>query len=447
MTKTIIKSTGLFLALYIFCTIPLFAQQESQEELKINVQIRPRAEIRNGLYTPILKGQKAASFIAQRSRAGLIYSKDQRLKIGLSAQAVTTWGNDPQVQLTANDISLYEAWAQFYFSKNWSVKAGRQVLSYDDERILGALDWNNAGRKHDAALIKFEKENFKADAGFAFNQNAEKVTGTFFNAPGSQPYKSMQYLWMKSKISPSVSFSALAMNLGFQNSFDSSMAYLQTLGGNVFYKNGKLGFTGSYYLQLQENPKEFEPANSHAWMAAAKIDYSFDKNITATVGSDFLTGHEDPSISKTTFFNPLYGTHHKFYGFMDYFYLSSPHNNKGLWDSYVNLNFASGKDLNMQLALHHFETAVDVSNYEGEKASRNLGNEADFTLNYKVMKEVKISGGYSQMFATESMKYVKNILPGQKMKDFQNWVWFSVNINPEILIFQHKTSETAAANK
>jgi len=447
MTTTIIKTTGLFLALYIFCTGQLFAQQESQEELKINFQIRPRAEIRNGLYTPILEGQKPASFIAQRSRVGLMYAKDQRLRIGFSAQGVTTWGNDPQVQLTANDISLYEAWAQFYFSKEWSVKAGRQVLSYDDERILGALDWNNAGRKHDAALIKFGKENFKADAGLAFNQNSEKVTSTFFNSSTSQPYKSMQYLWMKSKISKAVSFSGLAMNLDFQNSIDSTMSHLQTLGGNLFYKNRKWDLSGTYYFQLQERSKNFQPSNTHAWMAAAKVDYSFNKNFSATIGSDYLTGQENQSVSKTTFFNPLYGTHHKFYGFMDYFYLSSAHNNKGLWDSYINLNVTTSQNLNMQLALHHFETAADISNYEGKKASNVLGNEADLTLNYKIMTDVRLSGGYSQMFADKSMRYVKNVQPGQQMKDIQNWVWFSVNINPEIIIFQHKTSEAVGANK
>jgi hypothetical protein len=87
------------------------------------------------LFTPILDGQKTGSFIAQRTRAGLIYSKENKLKIGISAQSVNTWGNDPQVQFTGNNISLYEAYAQFYFSIEWSVKAGRQVLSYDDERI------------------------------------------------------------------------------------------------------------------------------------------------------------------------------------------------------------------------------------------------------------------------------------------------------------------------
>ena len=151
----------LFLAVIIFCNQSLFAQNEN-EELKINIQLRPRAEFRNGLFTPILEGQKPASFVAQRSRIGFTYSKNQKLKIGLSTQVVNAWGNDAQVQATANDISLYEAWAQLYFNPEWSIKIGRQVFSYDDERILGALDWNNAGRKHDAALLALKKINLQA---------------------------------------------------------------------------------------------------------------------------------------------------------------------------------------------------------------------------------------------------------------------------------------------
>jgi hypothetical protein len=185
----------LFFAIIIFCNQNLFAQNEN-EELKINIQLRPRAEIRNGLFTPILEGQTPATFVSQRSRIGFTYSKNNKLKIGLSTQVVSVWGNDAQVQTTANDISLYEAWAQLYFNPEWSIKIGRQILSYDDERILGALDWNNAARKHDAALLAFEKNKFTANLAAAYNQNAEKVTGDFFDNSISQPYKSMEFLWM-----------------------------------------------------------------------------------------------------------------------------------------------------------------------------------------------------------------------------------------------------------
>ncbi len=282
----------LLFSIFILGSPSLLAQNKN-EELKLNIQLRPRAEFRNGLFTPILKGQQPAAFVAQRSRLGLIYSKNQKLKIGLSTQVVTTWGNDPQVQTTANDISLYEAWAQFYFNPYWSVKVGRQVLSYDDQRILGALDWNNAGRKHDAILLGFDKNKFEANAAFAFNQNAEKVINTYFNNSLSQPYKAMQFLWMKYKFTNALSISALAMNLNMQNRIDSSVSNLQTLGGNIYYKKDKLNITGTYYYQAGRTPvKNSSSIKTNAWMTAFKADYNFNQKIGLGIGSDYLSGKD-----------------------------------------------------------------------------------------------------------------------------------------------------------
>ncbi|MEO8822342.1 MAG: alginate export family protein [Ginsengibacter sp.] len=428
-----------FLLVFIFFAPSLFAQNDSSE-LKLNIQLRPRAEFRNGLFTPILESQKPASFISQRSRLGVTYSKNQKLQLGLSTQVVTTWGNDPQVQNTANDISLYEAWARINFNPSWSLKVGRQVLSYDDERILGKLDWNNAGRKHDAALLKFEKEKFRADAAFAFNQNSERSTGTFYNSSNSQPYKSMQLLWMKYSFSKTLSASALAMNLNFQNPADSGISNLQTMGANLFYAKNKLHVNGTFYYQSGNMPlKNSSSIKTGAWMASAKILFNVNNNAALGIGSDFLSGRDmNATSSKITYFNPLYGTGHKFYGAMDYFYVASPHHNVGLWDSYLNLDLNASEKLSFQIALHHFTSTAAVINYSGNKAAPTLGNEADISFGYNIMKEVKLSGGYSQMFTDPSMRYVKNILPSQEMKSLQNWVWLSLNINPEILLYKSK---------
>lgn len=429
----------LFFSLILFSATSLLAQNDS-EELRLNIQLRPRAEFRNGIFTPILEGQKPASFAVQRSRIGLTYLKNQYLKIGISTQVVSVWGNDPQVQTTANDISLYEAWAQLYFNPTWSLKVGRQVFSYDDERILGALDWNNAGRKHDAALLAFNKKKFTVNAAFAFNQNAEKVTNTYFDNTLSQPYKAMEFLWMKYEFSPSLSASAIALNVATQNKIDSSIANLQTLGGNIYYNKNKLGITGTYYYQTGRAPLPNAPSvKTDAWMASIKAMYNISKNTGLGIGSDYLSGRDmNAASSKITYFNPLYGTGHKFYGAMDYFFVSSGNNNVGLWDSYLNFNLNNIRKLSWQVALHHFEAASQVTNYSGGKASSALGNEADITFNYKVMKDVKLSGGYSQMFTNPSMKYVKNITANQSMKSLQNWVWLSININPDILLYKSK---------
>ena len=57
------------------------------------------------------------------------------------------------------------------------------------------------------------------------------------------------------------------------------------------------------------------------------------------------------------------------------------------------------------------------------------------------MKEVKLMGGYSQMFTDQSMKYVKNIAPSATMKPTQNWVWLSLNVNPSIVLYKSKTGK------
>jgi hypothetical protein len=440
MKKHVFISSILFVLTNIFCSVNLLAQQEQSEELKIYIQFRPRAEFRNGLFTPILEGQKPASFVAQRSRIGLNYSRSDKLKIGLSTQVVTTWGNDPQVQFSANNVSLYEAWAQLYFSPEWNIKLGRQVFSYDDERILGALDWNNAARKHDAVLLGFEETKYTANLALAYNQNAEKVTSTFYDNLLSQPYKAMEFLWMKYKFNDALSASALTMNLDMQNRIDSSISHLQTLGGNIFYKGKKLNVTGTYYYQMGNNPlKNSSSIKTSAWMAAAKLDYNIDKKFGIGIGSDYLSGNNMNSTSSTiNYFNPLYGTHHKFYGFMDYFYVSSPHRNVGLWDFYLNLNLDATEKLSWQLAVHHFEATGKVFDYSGNRVGSTLGNEADLTFGYKVMKDVKLTGGYSQMFTGNSMKYVKNVLPNQSMKPVQNWIWLSLTITPEIIVSKSK---------
>ena len=45
---------------------------------------------------------------------------------------------------------MNEAWAKLNFGEGFFAQLGRQSLVYDDERILGGLDWNIAGRYHDA---------------------------------------------------------------------------------------------------------------------------------------------------------------------------------------------------------------------------------------------------------------------------------------------------------
>ncbi len=88
--------------------------------------------------------------VCQLSTSGRTWS------IKISAQHVGVWGQDPQIDKNGRFV-LNEAWAKLDFGHGLFAQLGRQALVYDDERILGGLDWNVAGRYHDALKLGYAK--------------------------------------------------------------------------------------------------------------------------------------------------------------------------------------------------------------------------------------------------------------------------------------------------
>ena len=73
----------------------LRAEEKENKDAKentfsMNIQIRPRAEYRNGVLFPRNKGDEATGFINNRARLTMNYGRDN-LSIGLSAQHVGVW--------------------------------------------------------------------------------------------------------------------------------------------------------------------------------------------------------------------------------------------------------------------------------------------------------------------------------------------------------------------
>ncbi len=418
----------------LFLIHNLKAQDKNdEEEFKINFQIKPRAEVRNGAFTPLLTNQTAASFISQRTRIGFLYKKKDKLKVGVTLQNVSAWGNDPQVQISGNGLILFEAWAEVPVSNSSNFKVGRQVFSYDDERILGALDWNQAGRKHDAVLFQHQKGNFTAHLALAYNQNSEKINSSFFNEDFSQPYKSLQFAWLKFKISETFSLTSLLLNQQKQRSVDSAISSLQTFGVNTYYTTKKTALTTSIYYQTGKSViNAVNSQNTRAWLASIYGTHQLNTKWGIGLGTDYLSGMDmGTTTGNNSSFNPLYGTHHKFYGYMDYFYVGNGHKNTGLWDNYISINLKSSPKTNYQLTLHHFTSPAKILNNQNIEVSSFLGNEFDLTFNHEINKAIKLVGGYSQMFLGNSMRYIKNISDPQQIKSNQSWMWLSLIVTPE----------------
>ena len=310
---------------------------------------------------------------------------------------------------------MNEVWAKLKHG-NVYAQIGRQPLVYDDERLLGDLDWNVAGRSHDAFKLAYEKNADKLHLILAFNQNEEKINSGTYYAPGGQPYKSMQTLWYNHHFTQPMALSLLFMNLGQEGGVegDAKTRYMQTFG---------------FHFSAQ-------PTN---WDVAASFYYQTGK---ATLGFDFIGGEDYESATqsysgvfdvykadptKTHAFNPLFGTHHKFYGAMDYFYASSYINGlaPGLQDLQLGVDYKASKNAVMQLAYHYFLTASDILVTDG----KTLGSEIDLQININLMKSVTLMMGYSTMFGTDTMDAVK----GGDHSKWQDWAWISLNIHPQFI--------------
>jgi len=396
------------------------------QEFSSDVQLRPRYEYTNGFGTLLTPITEHTSFVGQRSRINLNYN-DTKLKIKLSLQNIHTWGDTPSATLTSkNGIEAFEAWAEYSFDDNWSSKLGRQILSYDNQRVIGGLDWANQGRSFDAALIKYKGEYGQLDLGFALNADSEaKVASkTPYN---TDIFKDMQYTWFHTSIKK-LGVSFLALNIGkeyLKTPIEVGTSYSQTFGTYAKYDGKSIVLDFSFYGQTGK----IGTNTISAWETAVNLGYLFAPKLKVTAGYEFLSGKDQGSTSTLVkSFTPLFGTNHGLNGYMDYFYVGNHFYSVGLQDISLRFDFPVNK-VNLSLAPHFFSAPNKIIS-GGVEQDSYLGTEIDFTAVYKLYKDITLTAGYSQMFATDSMVALKG---GTGLKGTtNNWAYVMVNINPQI---------------
>ncbi|GGI56996.1 alginate export family protein [Winogradskyella haliclonae] len=397
-------------------------------QLTVDADIRPRFEYRHGFGNLFPDNAEPGAFVEQRTRLNINYVID-KVQLGISVQDVSVWGDTPQIARSDdnNSFSLFQAWVTYDFNENWSTKLGRQVLSYDDQRILGGLDWAQQGRSHDAALIRYKKESFKSDFGFAFNQQNISSEGNGFFLQSAFTYKSMQFAHLH-KDWPKLKASLLFLNTGFQKTkqengqtVEDGVNYVQTLGTFLTYPIKNTNLRGSFYYQFGENTSD---VNISAYQLLVEADYKPNKTLFG-LGLEILSGTDQSGSSENNSFFPLYGTNHKFNGYMDYFYVGNHANNVGLNDIYGKVVFKTSETSTLLLKGHYFQANADLLNNE----DKYLGTEVDVVYTLKPIKNVILNIGYSHLFASESMSLVKN---GRPNENTNNWAWARLMFRPTL---------------
>ncbi|WP_448699289.1 alginate export family protein [Mucilaginibacter sp. AW1-3] len=524
MYKNVPKHFRGFAIIIIFATSYSFV---CQAQITLTGQLRTRAENRDGYGNLVLNDSKNADFISQRTRLLFGYKWD-RLNFGLTVQDIRVWGADAStISATDNRFMLHEGWAELTLADKTdktlgfklvdllTLKIGRQELIYDDQSLIGNLDWLQQGRTHDMALLKALHHGWQAELGYAYNQNTDAVgvtntyyvpgnipvtvknslgvlvstpaglvplaaggsaannsakTGTpvYVNPPNTngatQNYKSFTSLYISKRIDQT-KFSALFFNDNFgkyridsvgsvaegyvygrrfvaasaTDTYDYSPVHRYTYGLMINTAFGKLSDIGKFSIQAayyHQSGTDRDNIGLDAYHYTIALTYQ-KGNFSFTPGYDVLSGNDAVNPSgKDNRFDPLYGTPHKFWGYMDYFYAGSGSPVGGLNNPYFKIKYAAGV-FSAGLDLHYFSLNNNMKKANGTVVDKHLGNEGDLQLSYAMNKFTNIEFGYSLMSATDSMPFAK----GQATTDAvaatfdktANWAYIMFKFTPDFL--------------
>lgn len=452
--RLIIFATG---CLTLLSTIQLKAQ------LTAGAQIRNRSEFRSGQGAPLTKTATPAFFISQRTRLSVGYT-GYRFKVFTAIQDVRVWGQDASTNNRTttealNGLMVHEAWGEIMLNdtmptrkiQNISLKIGRQEIAYDDQKLLGALDWLQQARRHDAIILKIANKSWLFDVGAAYNQNKELAADAAYNGVNAAypagtnaigtMYKSFQYAYLGKKF-----FFGSASLLAFKDDFSkyTKAGTVTNYGTGVWsrYTTGvyldatikrKLNVVANLYHQSGTD-KDGVAINAN--LASVTTSMQFGRKFFAGPGFDYLSGNDGTvavtADTKNERFDPLYGTPHKFWGYMDYFYVASGFGKQGLLNMFFKMKYNAKDNLTFLADVHGFQAANKVSDGAGGTRNPYLGTEVDLLVRYNLTKLINFEAGYSFMAYTSTMtsaqvKSIASPMPNA------HWAYVQVVIKPNLL--------------
>jgi len=420
------------LLLAIFFTTLLSVSSVAQ--FTLSGEMRSKAMFLDG-YKELLNDNKYPyALVIQRSRLNFDYIKEN-LTVGLSIQDVRAWGQDAYTS-TNNNIGVFEAYVKYAFCKNMAVKFGRQSLKYDDERIIGAVNWRDQGATHDIAVLQFSNDEkaVKADIGLAVNNPANYQN--YLSEYTNKNYKYLSYLWVNKKfMNKKLDISVLSIadvNQKPLTVYNYNTRYSN--GTYINYKNDKINMAASFYYQ---GGKLADGKTVNANFYSLKAGYKFHKMIEMTLGYDHYSGTDFSDTSnvkkESTTFDKLYGTGHGYLGYMDFFNGNSSDITKGagINDLFVKANFILNEKHNVEATYHLFN--LDKAYFlqpkqASKKYDKALGSEIDLMYTYKQSKTINMSLGYSVYLPSETMENLHNFKKGES--NFAQFAYLLLTIKP-----------------
>ncbi len=207
----------------------------------------------------------------------------------------------------------------------------------------------------------------------------------------------------------------------------------QLIGANASW--GNVALQGAVYGQSGANR---DGAGLKAHYYSVMGIYTKGK-ISVGPGYDVLSGNNANTIvaGQDNRFDPLYGTAHKFNGYMDYFYAGTGSPAGGLDDGYFKFKYTS-QNFFFAADYHYFALNQPMKNAAGAQIGNYLGSEVNLTANYNLSKLTTVELGYGLMKASGSLSVAKGQPQTTVYNRTGNWFYLMLNIHPDFLAFKTK---------
>jgi Alginate export len=321
----------------------------------------------------------------------------------------------------ADAIDLHQAYFTIGNHKEFplSVKAGRQELSYGEERLVGAYGWNNIGRSFDTMKMRWQNEWFGADFFSGFPVIPENGQ---FDVDNTHDWFSGMYA-TSTKIPATIfdvyflsrNASREAINTEPSPQFPQPTARdIYTVGGRLKSRPGELGnwdysLEGAYQFGDFAATTASTRLTQSAYMFVAQGGYTFaDWWATPRLGAeyDYSSGDGNSADGTHGTFDNLFPTNHKFYGYMDFVSLQNIQDVRGIFQ------IKPTKRLSLSIEGHGFwlaNTHDYFYNVGGGPRTTGgygihptysgfLGSELDAIAGYAMTKFAQLEVGYGHFF-------------------------------------------------
>jgi hypothetical protein len=293
--------------------------------------------------------------------------------------------------------------------------AGRQVLLFGDERVIGPSNWLNVGRTFDVARVDLHHPGYEVAI---FGSSVVPGSNTFLHRaiPGNNfygIYGSFKNIIPRATFEPYVLWRLAPGNFGLSETVGRGHLDEVTIGLHV---KGTLPAEFDYDAEFDGQKGSLGPSSIGAWAGYAGMGKTFP-NVAAAprvfIEGNYASGTKNPAGRDWNTFDQIYPSNHDKYGFADQvgrrnlveFRVGTEQNLtkkwkiteafEGFWLATSNDNFYNGGG------------AIAVPAHPG--ASRHIGNELDLIAEYNLDKGLTFGFGYARLFAGQ---FLKTTTPG-----------------------------------